>query len=370
MSHHEDFFNIRQLALTAASPFYRGYISDVDCRWNVISSSVDCRTQEERGLKPLKENQFKISKSRYDSIDSYLSRQGEKYNDVSLTYDDEIYKQLLDNGIDHLLAQHIAHLFIRDSVSLFSEKVHQNDLEDTDHFENIQSTNWQTMRFKPPPPNSSIGWRVEFRPCEVQITDFENAAIVCFTVLLTRVILSYKLNLLIPISKVDQNMIRAQKRNAVKIEKFWFRHDITSDIKSDNTQSEYTEFTINEIINGKNGIFPGLVPLVNSYLANMNVDADTHCTIQRYLKLIQKRASGELLTTAAWLRKEVTSHPEYKHDAVITQRINYDLLRKIHGIVSNDISCPELLGQCVSSKTTDTIPAAVAKAEKCSATNC
>jgi len=106
------------------------------------------------------------------------------------------------------------------------------------------------MRFKPPPPNSSIGWRVEFRPCEVQITDFENAAIVCFTVLLTRVILSYKLNLLIPISKVDQNMARAQKRDAVKIEKFWFRHNITSDVK-ENAQSEYTEFTINEIINGK-----------------------------------------------------------------------------------------------------------------------
>jgi len=107
------------------------------------------------------------------------------------------------------------------------------------------------MRFKPPPPNSSIGWRVEFRPCEVQITDFENAAIVCFTVLLTRVILSYKLNLLIPISKVDQNMVKAQKRDAIKVEKFWFRRDITSDIKSDDAQSEYTEFTINEIINGK-----------------------------------------------------------------------------------------------------------------------
>jgi len=23
------------------------------------------------------------------------------------------------------------------------------------------------MRFKPPPPNSNIGWRVEFRPMEV-----------------------------------------------------------------------------------------------------------------------------------------------------------------------------------------------------------
>lgn len=110
-------------------------MTDVDCRWNVISCSVDCRTQEERGLKPLKENQFRILKSRYDSIDSYLSEQGDKYNDVPLIYDTEIYKQLIDNEIDRLLAQHIAHLFIRDSVSLFSEKIHQNDLEDTDHFE-------------------------------------------------------------------------------------------------------------------------------------------------------------------------------------------------------------------------------------------
>ncbi|XP_043254726.1 glutamate--cysteine ligase catalytic subunit [Colletes gigas] len=352
------------LALTAASPFYRGYISNVDCRWNVISCSVDCRTQEERGLKPLKENKFRINKSRYDSIDSYLSEQGEKYNDVPLTYDDEVYKQLLDNGIDKLLAQHIAHLFIRDTVSLFSEKVYQNDQEDTDHFENIQSTNWQTMRFKPPPPNSPIGWRVEFRPCEAQITDFENAAIVCFVVLLTRVILSYKLNLLIPISKVDANMARAQKRNAVKAERFWFRRDITSDAKNQDGQAEYTEITINEIINGKDGVFPGLIPLVNSYLTSMDIDADTHCTVQSYMRLIQTRASGELLTTAAWLRKEVISHPAYKNDSVITQRINYDLLKKIQKIATNEISCPELLGTCISSKTNETIPAAVAKAEK------
>lgn len=110
--------------------------------------------------------------------------------------------------------------------------------------QNLQSTNWQTMRFKPPPPNSDIGWRVEFRPMEVsttytiiqteayrcnqglcsvicliqnknclfscifayffqvQLTDFENAAYVVFVVLLTRVILSYKLDFLIPLSKV------------------------------------------------------------------------------------------------------------------------------------------------------------------------
>lgn len=310
------------LALTAASPAYRGYLTDVDCRWNVISASVDCRTREEMGEIPLKNDRFRINKSRYDSIDSYLSPAGEKYNDVPLVMDEALYKRLREGDIDHLLAQHIAHLFIRDSVSLFSEKVHQNDKEDTDHFENIQSTNWQTMRFKPPPPNSPIGWRVEFRPCEAQLTDFENAAIVCFVVLLTRVILSYQLDFLIPISKVDENMQTSQKRGAVLTEKFWFKKNINGakdhsgsennhSNESNGLDAEYELMTIDQIINGK-GCFPGLVPLINSYLGSMDVDADTHCTIQQYLKLIQKRASGELLTTASWIRKEITEHEEYK----------------------------------------------------------
>lgn len=107
------------------------------------------------------------------------------------------------------------------------------------------------MRFKPPPPKSTIGWRVEFRPCEAQITDFENAAYVCFIVLLTRVILTYELNFLIPISKVDENMKRAQKRDAVLNEKFWFRKDPTRNGQSSGASDECIEMTINEIINGK-----------------------------------------------------------------------------------------------------------------------
>jgi hypothetical protein len=58
--------------------------------------------------------------------------------------------------------------------------------------------------------------------------------------------------------------------------------------------------------------FPGLIPLINSYLSGMDVDADTHCTIQQYLKLIQRRASGDLQTTASWIRQFVQSHPEYR----------------------------------------------------------
>lgn len=86
------------------------------------------------------------------------------------------------------------------------------------------------MRFKPPPLDSNIGWRVEFRPTELQLTDFENAAFVTFILLLSRTILRLKLNLLIPISKVDENMATAVKRDAVRTGMFYFRqgHRLTT----------------------------------------------------------------------------------------------------------------------------------------------
>ncbi|XP_006813126.1 glutamate--cysteine ligase catalytic subunit-like, partial [Saccoglossus kowalevskii] len=293
------------LALSAASPLYKGYVSDIDCRWNIIAASVDCRTRQERGLEPLTTDHYRIPKSRYDSIDSYISEDGEKYNDIELVLDQDICQKLINSGIDVLLARHIAHLFIRDPVSLFSEKIDLDDERDTDHFENIQSTNWQTMRFKPPPANSPIGWRVEFRPTEVQITDFENAAYVVFVVLLTRVILSFDLNFLIPISKVDFNMQEAQKRDAVRQSNFYFRKDLRSCAKdrkcnNGNIYDECCLMSINTIINGgkvDSHDFPGIIPLIKEYLQTVEVDVDTSCTIMQYLELIQKRASGEQLST-------------------------------------------------------------------------
>ncbi len=57
------------------------------------------------------------------------------------------------------------HTYIRTHAHavIFEERIHIPDTTATDHFENIQSTNWQTVRWKPPPPQSNIGWRVEFR---------------------------------------------------------------------------------------------------------------------------------------------------------------------------------------------------------------
>src|SRR6266478_165454 len=38
-------------------------------------------------------------------------------------------------GIDELLSKHIAHLFMRDPIVIFSELVDQDDSKSTDHFE-------------------------------------------------------------------------------------------------------------------------------------------------------------------------------------------------------------------------------------------
>ena len=37
------------LALTAATPIYKGFLADTDVRWNQISRAVDDRTPEEMG---------------------------------------------------------------------------------------------------------------------------------------------------------------------------------------------------------------------------------------------------------------------------------------------------------------------------------
>lgn len=116
------------------------------------------------------------------------------------------------------------------------------------------------MRFKPPPPNSTIGWRVEFRSMEVQLSDFENAAYSVFIVLLTRVILSFGLNFYIPISKVDANMQTAHKRDSVLNDKFYFRKNVftsqtpngeTRAPANDEDEDEFELMTLNEIVNGK-----------------------------------------------------------------------------------------------------------------------
>jgi len=182
---------------------------------------------------------------------------------------------------------------------------------------------------------------------EIQLTDFENAAYSLFIVLLTRVLSAFDLNLYIPLSKVDANMATAHKRGALANEKFYFRKNLTRSAILEG--EDYELMTINEIMNGKelpNGErFSGLVELMNIYLDTTNIAKDTRDRLSRYLSFISKKASGELISTATWIRNEVITHPEYKKDSVVSPKIAHDLLQKCIKIGHGEYHPVELLGE-------------------------
>jgi glutamate--cysteine ligase catalytic subunit len=354
------------LALTASTPILKGQLANTDARWDVIAASVDCRTPQERGTHcPEKKDhprqemagggKTRLLKSRYASVSNYISNsvateQVEKYNDVETPIDQKAYQTLTENGVDHMLAKHIAHLFMRDPLVIYQDKIHLDDSRESDHFENIQSTNWQTLRWKPPPPKTSendphIGWRTEFRAMEIQLTDFENAAFSVFMLLLSRVLLAFDLSTYIPISKVDENMKTAHRRDAAHTERFWFRRHL---VEPPGGIPEYEdvaeEMTIHQILMGKGSYFPGFIPMIFAYLDSRGCDLETRQRVENYLHFIRMRATGEVLTTAAWIRRFVKNHPDYTQDSIVTSTIVYDLMEACQAIGNGTLPAPDLLG--------------------------
>ncbi|CAK9059419.1 Glutamate--cysteine ligase (Gamma-ECS) (GCS) (Gamma-glutamylcysteine synthetase) [Durusdinium trenchii] len=241
------------MAMTAATPVLKGRLAATDARWSVISQSVDDRTPAERGLEPgapdprmAGHGVRRQSKSRYDSISCYIHPSSQAYNDIPCEIDEEIRALLEDEGVDQALAQHIAHLFTRDPLVAFEGLIEADDEKSTDHFESVQSTNWQTVRWKPPPAKEGcaphIGWRTEFRSMEIQLTDFENAAFTAFMVLIARAIVVFNLDFLTALSLVDANMARAHTEDAVRTQKFWFRKSVESE------EDEVCEMSMDEIM--------------------------------------------------------------------------------------------------------------------------
>ncbi len=381
---------------------------------------MDDRTPEERGETSAESantnsnmaggGTTRLSKSRYDSISTYLHychRRPENpmyvvdtYGDIACEMDEEVRKRVEEETGDPAIARHIAHLFTRDPLVIFSGQISElDDSTCTEHWENIQSTNWQTVRWKPPPPRKSdadplVGWRTEFRSLEVQLTDAENAAFISFVVLVTRVILAFDLNLYIPLSKVDENMQRAHTRNGVLTQKFWWRkhmapldHDDTDEstdgsVEEKHYQDEattyhpetsetkatakgheptlkceagdycnlsacdsgYEEMTVEEIMLGKDDYYPGLIPLVYAYIEYIGTNSSTVKKLSTYLELLSRRAIGELPTVATWMRNFVRSHPNYKDDSVVSPAIAHDLMVECAAIGEGQKKCEELLG--------------------------
>lgn len=156
--------------------------------------------------------------------------------------------------------------------------------------------------------------------------------------------------------KVDENMVRAQKRDAVRQGKFFFRKNVLppgyispamstpcssgsctpaewqdgipqkerklrncfprvpppSMLVDTPVEDEYDEMSMEEIFNGKVSVqctctvlwisrlsqgatFPGLLGLVEAYLETLDVDSSERRQINKYVDLVRRRANGPCL---------------------------------------------------------------------------
>jgi len=204
--------------------------------------------------------------------------------------------------------------------------------------------NWNSVRFKPPPSfTSEVGWRVELRTLEAQLTTEENVAYSMFSFFVAKMIVKKEYNFYIPISKVDENIKRGHKRDAVLTEKFWFRKSVEKD-----SADEWVELTLDEILHGKEGEFVGLFNLIygfckEEYGVDMTEDLKKakedpehkpHKVTEnlKFFEILTKRAKGEIPTIAAWIRNFVLKHPKYQKDSIVSPEIATDLINAMNAI--------------------------------------
>ena len=352
------------LAISSNTPLFKGKLTDYDNRWSSISQSVDDRTDEERDPKSEKY----IYKSRYSSCYSYISNckyMKDYMNDYpKMPINQEYYKKFIENGLEHNLAMHFCNLLTRDPLVIFSEKIEIKDEKDMSHFENINSTNWNALRFKlPRPADQDLCFKVEVRPLDLEITPFENTAMITLIILLYGIIMRMECDFIIPISLVDENFERAYQNDAINKKKFWWRINAFKSIEinpyicerkckekdkisyEQDFKNNIKELTIDEIFNGsKEYNYPGLM----HYLKLISVkifNAEKYC--EKYLSFLSKRASGELWTDAKYIRNFVLNHPKYNKDSIINEEMNYDLIEHILKIQNKEIKPKELFGDII-----------------------
>jgi hypothetical protein len=309
------------LALSSSSPIFKGKLSAYDNRFDIISQSVDDRTEDERN--PQSPNY--VCKSRYSPAYSYISEnvytQDFHNDDCKFNINESYLKRMIEAGVPKRLAQHLCNLFSRDPLLIFENKIKNFDPKDRSHFENFNSTNWNSLRFKPPKEEDQDEcFKVEIRPCELQLTPFENSAIIGFVMSLFLSFNQFDVNFIMPISLVNENFKRAYQKDSITSQKFYWRingidskfnyireslckneflkpHDnIPSYIfDAELDKNSIKELTIAEIVLGSpQHNYPGLLKLCDAAADFFcNKDETSYGAFCRYFDFIEKRAKGK-----------------------------------------------------------------------------
>ncbi|CAL5985550.1 Glutamate-cysteine_ligase [Hexamita inflata] len=327
------------LAVSAATPVAHGKLLDVDCRYSLIGDSVDDRTHSE--------------------------------------LQNGTYEHLINSGIDHLLAQHVSGLFARFPLVVYEHYNEVNDSESTAHFDQFQTTNWQICRWKPP---VNGGWKVEFRPMEMQASPKDNAALISFIYLLTRAIRAFDLDLYVNQTQIHQDLELAQQCCAAQTHKFTVhanpfgnKQKVGMDLTRESeghcdckklqysemkkvilefrskarqkfvitSQKQYILLTGQEMIKG-NDEYPGLIPIIKYYLelcveynidpgAVIDVDGElskppTDNELLQLVSMLDRVSDMSNNTQAQCMRQIIKQSQFYKNDRVINENLSDQLV--------------------------------------------
>ena len=332
---HDQFIPLApiMLALTAGSPIFRGYLAAIDSRWPLFEQSVDDRNSYERATGVPSRSRVSTS-TNYIADDSALKQ---TYQIPELERDADVWRELRKYGLDDQMASHFAHIFSRDPLFAPSKELEEADESKTLFLDSLLSNVYQLVRFKPP-SSEKMGWRVEFRPMEAQLNDFENAAFGVFIILVAKTIMETKPNFYVALLQVEENLRKACNAGAAISEKFYFRSNPV-----EQSTISVGRLTADEVINepksGEKGRFDGLIPLINQYLDKSSIFNDPEREqIDRYLQLVSERASGTSPTTAAWIRRFIQQHPDYKQDSVVSEKVSFDLIKSCLSRSNNSYS--------------------------------
>lgn len=315
------------LPLTASAPFWRGMVAATDTRMEAFRETWDDRTPSEVDQRCPRCSRAATSPQVFLADTGPLLGREADYNDVPATVHQPSLDRLVASGVDQLLATHVAQLFVRDPLNVFRERLEVDNAMVGDHWEQLQSSNWGTVRFKPPPAQSSnpggkIGWRVELRTPEAQATDFENAAVIAIARVLAQQILEERWDVYQPISKVEENLRRSEGLAAVTRSRFHFRRDFLGGATKD-----LGDFSLEEILFGDgHGVFARCLSFMQRKHEAGACSATTLQRFTKYVELFRRRCAGELPTPAAWLRQRLAAHKDYAGGSVVPREFVKDMV--------------------------------------------
>lgn len=322
------------LALSAATPIYKGRLVATDTRWEAMCWAGDDRKPSEKpDLQP-----------RSGCTPMYLEEapSARQMNDQVLKSAEGTKSDLYKHGVPPALATYLAHVLGRAPLVGTACMPETDDMSTSAQDARMESLNvhmstwWPHVRLKLPVlsnANDSLPWRVEFRPMEAQPSDMENAALVVALRVLQQTIQHFNLDLKIPISAVEQNMNRANNRNAATEQ--IFRFAVRSMGAAGEAAIAFDGWASLDVIldgnsHGVGQTWRGLLPLARDYLAHRNISSmhsDEQDKILGALDLLSARASGRMETPAKWMRRFVAGRSrDSLRDEEISSRLYYDMI--------------------------------------------